>query len=195
MPRQLLGDTRHLGGMCLDLMPDADGCNLLPAFLQLPCARRQLGEGRMVQRDGPDGVFQSLGLVAMCLSDLGQFQRCLKGAVVDARGMTGQLKSKVAVLRACLAPPLQNLDGDLARGQQDMSVAVAIIAFAPWRMKRDFGHHAPVHELALAKVADQLHALHVAQLGWQGQQPSPNGRIKKSADRRRAEAKAQHAAE
>ena len=65
MPGQLLGDTRHLGGMGLDLMPDADGGNLLPAFLQLPRARRQLGQGRTVQRDSPDGVFQRLGLVAL----------------------------------------------------------------------------------------------------------------------------------
>jgi hypothetical protein len=29
MPSQLLGNTRHLGGMGFDLMPDADGGNLL----------------------------------------------------------------------------------------------------------------------------------------------------------------------
>ena len=43
MPGQLLGKTRHLGSMGLDLMPDADGGDLLPALLQLPRARRQLG--------------------------------------------------------------------------------------------------------------------------------------------------------
>lgn len=70
MPGQLLGDTRHLGGMGFDLMPDADGSNLLPALLQLPCARRQLVRGRTVQRDGPDGMFQRLGLVALLLDDV-----------------------------------------------------------------------------------------------------------------------------
>jgi hypothetical protein len=185
MPGQLLGDTRHLGGMGLDLMPDADGGNLLPALLQLPRARRQLGQGRAVQRDGPDGVFQRLGLVALLLGDVGQLQRLdalrLKGAVVDPLGVAGQLQGKVGILRPCLAPPLQNLDGvpvavlggealggDLAGGQQDMGVVVAVIAFAPWRMKGDVGHHAPVHELALAEVAHQLDALPVVQLGGQG---------------------------
>ena len=65
MPGQLLGDTRHLGGMGLDLMPDADGGDLLPALLELPRPRRQLGQGRAVQRDGPDGVFQRLGIKAL----------------------------------------------------------------------------------------------------------------------------------
>src|SRR3989338_5128149 len=75
MPGQLLGDARHIGGMGLDLMPDADGGDLLPALLELPRARRQLGQGRAVQRDGPDGVFQRLGLVALLLGDVGELQR------------------------------------------------------------------------------------------------------------------------
>ena len=185
MPGQLLGDTRHLGGMGLDLMPDADSGNLLPALLQLPRARRQLGQGRAVQRDGTNGMFQRLGLVALLLGDMGQLQRLdalrLKGAMVDPFNMAGLLKGKVGVLRPRLAPTLQNLDGvpvavlgsetlggDLARGQQDMGVVIAIIAIAPRRMKGDIGHHAPVHELALAEVAHQLDALPVVQLGGQG---------------------------
>ena len=176
VPGQLLGNARHLGGMGLDLMPDANGCNLLPALLQLPRARRQLGQGRAVQRDGPDGVFQRLGLVALLLSDVGQLQRLdalrLKRAVVDPLAVAGQLQGKVDILRPCLAPSLKNLDGvpvavldsealggDLAGGQQDMGVVVAIIAFVPWRVKGDVSHHAPVHELALAEVAHQLDAL------------------------------------
>jgi hypothetical protein len=90
MPGKLLGNTGHLGGMGLDLMPDTDGGDLLPALLELPRARRQLGQGRAVQRDGPDGVFQRLGLLALLLGDVGQFQRFdalrLKRAVVDPLG-------------------------------------------------------------------------------------------------------------
>ena len=37
---QSLGNTRHLGGIGLDLMPDPDGGNLLPTLLQLPRPRR-----------------------------------------------------------------------------------------------------------------------------------------------------------
>jgi hypothetical protein len=96
MPGQLQGDTRHPGGMGFDLMPDADGGNLLPALLQLPRTRRQLGQGRAVQRDGPDGMFQRLGLVALLLGDMGQLQRLdalrLKGAVVDPLAVAGQLQ-------------------------------------------------------------------------------------------------------
>ncbi len=110
MPGQLLGNTRHLGSMGLDLMPDADGGNLLPAFLQLPCARRQLGQGQTVQRDGPDGMFQRLGLVALLLGDVGQLSRLdalrLNGPVVDTLGVAGQLQGKVGILRPRLAPPL-----------------------------------------------------------------------------------------
>ena len=87
MPGQLLGNTRHLGGMGLDLMPDADGGNLLPALLQLPCARRQLRQGRTVQPHGPDGLVQGLGLVTAHLGGAGQLQRLdalrLKGAVIN----------------------------------------------------------------------------------------------------------------
>ena len=185
VPSQLLGNARHLGGMSLDLMPDTDGGNLLPALLQLPCTRRQLGQGRTVQRNGPDDVFQRLGLVALLLGDEGQLQRLdalrLKGAVVDPLGVAGQLQGKVGILRPCLAPPLQNLDGvpvavlggealggDLAGGQQDMGVVVAVIAFAPWRMKGDVGHHAAIHKLPLAEVAHQQGALPVVQLSGQG---------------------------
>ena len=46
-------------------------------------------------------------------------------------------------------------------------MVVAIIAFAPRRMKRDVGHHATGHELALAELAHQLDALPVVQLGGQ----------------------------
>jgi hypothetical protein len=48
-----------------------------------------------------------------------------------------------------------------------MGMMVAIIAFAPRRMKRDVGHHATGHELALAELAHQLDALPVVQLGGQ----------------------------
>ena len=95
MPGQLLGHARHLGGMGLDLMPDSDGGNLLPALLQLPRPRRQLRQGRAVQRDGTDGMVQSLGLVTAHLGGAGQLQRldalCLKGAVVDPRLDAGLL--------------------------------------------------------------------------------------------------------
>ena len=46
-------------------------------------------------------------------------------------------------------------------------MVVAIIAFAPRRMKRDVGHHATGHELALAELAHQLDVLPVVQLGGQ----------------------------
>lgn len=46
-------------------------------------------------------------------------------------------------------------------------MVVAIIAFAPRRMKGDVGHHATGHELALAERAHQLDALRMVQLGRQ----------------------------
>ena len=55
MPGKLLGDTRHLGGMGLDLMPDADG--IRPPSVRLPTSRAVLLTGFGVSRSArlPDG--------------------------------------------------------------------------------------------------------------------------------------------
>jgi hypothetical protein len=130
-------------------------------------------------------VFQRLSLVALLLGDVGQLQRLdalrLKGAVVDPLAVAGQLQGKVGILRPCLAPPLQNLDGvpiAVLGGEalgaisrvvsRIWGVVVAVIAFAPWRMKSDVGNHAAIHELPLAEVAHQLCPLRLVQLGGQG---------------------------
>ena len=95
--------------------------------------------------------------------------------------MAGLLQGGVAVLRPGFPPVLQNRHGvpvavlggeplgvDLAGGEHDVGVVVALVAGQPRRVQGDVRDHATVHEGPLAEVADQLDALRVAQLGGQG---------------------------
>ena len=106
---------------------------------------------------------------------------CLQGAVVDALFDAGAFEGKVGVPRPCLPPvfekpdlvPVAVLGGeafgvDLAGGEQDMGVVVAIIAVAPRRVQGDIRDHAAIHELFLGEVPDQLDPLRMGQLGRQG---------------------------
>ena len=98
-------------------------------------------------------------------------------AILDA----GALKGDVAVPRPGFAPAFQNLDlvpvavfggealgANLAGGQQNVGMVIAIIAIAPWRVQGDIRDHATVHELFLGEVPDQLDTLRMGQLGRQG---------------------------
>ena len=100
--------------------------------------------------------------------------------MVDPQRVARPLQGGVAVLRPGFPPVLQHCHGvpvavlggeavriDLAGGQQDMGVVVALVAGQPRRMERDVRDHAPIHEGPLAEGADQRDPLRVAQLGRQ----------------------------
>ena len=95
----------------------------------------------------------------------------------------GAFKRRIAVARPRLAPALQNLDlvpvavlggeapaghaalgVDLAGGQQNVGVMVALVAHTSRRVQGDVRHHATVHELLLRIVADQGDPLRMGQL-------------------------------
>ena len=157
----------------------------MPRSFICHAAGGELRQRRAVQLDGPHGLHQLRALVAAlprCRGKLKRLvalrrQRPVVHAVLDA----GAFKGRVAVPRPRLAPTLQNLDlvpvavlggealgTDLAGGQQNMGMMVALVARAPRCVQGDVGHHAPVHEMIAHERPHQRHPLVVGQLGGQG---------------------------
>ena len=172
MPGQLAGNLHHLGCTGLGLVPGPDAPDLDTAFLHLPRAGGKLGQRRAVQLNSAHGLHQLRTLVAALPCRRRQLKRlvplCLQGPMIHAILDAGALKGGVRVPRPRLPPALQNLDlvpvavfggealgANLAGGQQNVGVMIALVPLAPRRVQGDISHHATVHELRLCVVADQ----------------------------------------
>ncbi len=89
----------------------------------------------------------------------------LKAAVIHPLVDPLTLKAAVGVVAPFLAPCLQQglvvprpvlaakaIARDAAGGEHDVGMMVALVAFRPWGVNGDVGHHAAVDELVLGKL-------------------------------------------